>query len=64
MRSALCEQLRRVELELERTRRALSAVRAVLERGPRYTDRHLEAAADSVVEEFREAIAIALEVAP
>src|SRR5690606_21261301 len=52
-------EARAAQLEFERTRRALNAVLAVLERGPRYTDRHLEAAADSVVEEIREAIALA-----
>lgn len=55
--SSLEAELAEAHAELERTRRVLDAVLAVLEKGPRYTDRHMEAAADSVVEEIREAIA-------
>jgi|SRR5690606_30565585 len=58
--SSLCEPVvAGMASDLERTRRALNAVLAVLAKGPRYTDRHLEAAADSVVEEISEAIALA-----
>lgn len=35
----------------------LRLARGVVERGPRFTDRHMEAAADSVVEELRRALA-------
>lgn len=55
----LADRVSSLESKLAEARAVLRAVLAVLERGPRYTDRHLEAAADSVVEEIREAIALA-----
>lgn len=43
---------------LELARGALERVRRVTEQGPRFTDRELEAAADSVVAEVKDALAV------
>lgn len=53
--------LRRVEEleeEVSRLRRVLERVDAVTRQGPRFTDRHMESAADTVVEEVREALGV------
>lgn len=50
------ERERQAQAERDTARAALARIERVLEQGPRYTDRHMESAADAVVEEVREAM--------
>jgi hypothetical protein len=52
----LMRELGEQRARAERAEAQIAAVRDVLRSGPRHTDRHLEAAADAVVDEVRAAL--------